>query len=338
MANKKITDFAILSSANDEDVLLVSSDNETYCITVGTLKNNIKAYANTILSSISNGLTYKGFVNYFSNLPTSGNTLGDVYTVRYQGNAESGKPVVDGTEYVWSATDNAKAEWIALGPNAAQKMDKLESGTVGNVMSVGSDGNAQDSGTALSMLLTRGMLDVPGGIPSLDRSGKISISQLPAAGLLPQVIVSSNIGAAITCTCGSKSISVQNPTGTISVNLPDYGDWVVVGTSAGKQTTPVTVSVDTVKQYRVQLSYFAAILTVVGVTQGAKIYVSNADNSYSAVVGESSTSVTLTVSAAGTYNIWETVGNKSRVLGSISITADGQKYTFQASASTGDKE
>lgn len=329
MADKRIIDFAVLDDAKDDDVLLVSSDSQTYCITVGALKSTLKSYADDIMLAVSNSLTYKGFVDYRKDLPSTGNMLGDTYTVRYQAESEESKVLIDGTNYVWSAKGNT-ASWLSLSPSINQKMDKLSNSTYGNIAVVGDGGNVTDSGTALSKMLSANEVGVANGIASLDAKGKIPRTQLPMLGLQPQVIVTADIGCFVTCTCGAIELSAQSQNGKVTFSLPDYGTWTVGGSQLDKQAAPVTLTVDTVKQYRAKISFFAAYLTVTGASPGAQLFVGNNTISYSAQVsGESPTIVRITIAAPGTYSIWETTEDRSRLLGTVDIENDGQNYEFE---------
>lgn len=328
MPNRRIIDFAVLGDAGDSDLLLVSSNDTTYCITVGTFKDTLRMYADEALSAVSNGLTYKGYVNYYKDLPSSNNKLGDVYTVRYQG--ASGTET-DGTGYVWS-TGGSKASWISLGPSITQKMNKILNGTYRNIAVVGRDGDVIDGGIAINSIATSNMIGASGGIASLDTKGKVPSTQLPALGLLPQIIVTADIGCAVTCTSGNVELSAQSQNGQVTFSIPNYGNWTLSGALLNNQATPIVIAVDTVKQYKVKLSFFAAILTVTGATAGAKLFVGNEENVFSAVVDNgSTTSAVITLTAPGTYNIWETVNNMSRMLGTIDIENDGQRYAFSVS-------
>ena len=56
MANKKINDFAVLASASDDDLILISSESETYSIKVSSLKaflqkSNVSVAAVTLYKS-----------------------------------------------------------------------------------------------------------------------------------------------------------------------------------------------------------------------------------------------------------------------------------------------
>lgn len=329
MADKRIIDFAILNEASDDDLLLISSSRETYCITVGTLKESLRAYADELLHAVSSGLTYKGHVNVYTDLPTTGNTLGDVYTVCYQTPSESGKTEIDGTAYVWSKKDGNAPTWIALGPSVTQKMDKLTTGQQGNLLALGSTGNASDSGIAPSSLLTQNMLGVVNGVASLSNKGKVPLSQLPDLGLLPQIIVTTDIGCAVTCTNGSLELHAQSQNGKVTFSVPSYGSWTLSGTLLDREVTPIVIAVDTVKQYRAKLSFFEAILTVTGATAGATVFAGNEENMFSATVSSGlPTSATLVLAAPGTYNLWETTDFVGRLLGTITIENDGQRYSF----------
>lgn len=58
-------------------------------------------------SVITDGIHYKGAVNYYANLPTDAEE-GDAYTVKYAGSTGT---VPDGTEYVWGKL-NGTLTWI----------------------------------------------------------------------------------------------------------------------------------------------------------------------------------------------------------------------------------
>lgn len=68
-----------------------------------------KAYTDSKTSGLGGGVTYKGSVDYYSNLPASPES-GDAYTVMYAGSSGT---VADGTEYVWGLnTNTGNMEWI----------------------------------------------------------------------------------------------------------------------------------------------------------------------------------------------------------------------------------
>jgi lysophospholipase L1-like esterase len=76
--------------------------------------NNAIAQA---IEALPNGLVYRGAVNYYNDLPTANNKLGDTYSVKYQG--ETGT-TADGNEYAWGEYDGT-LQWIKLGVNAYTK-------------------------------------------------------------------------------------------------------------------------------------------------------------------------------------------------------------------------
>ena len=90
---------------------------------VTTLENNVSSLTGRVttaegdidtiesqLELISSGMSYKGAVDYVSSLPSSGNTAGDVYTVKYAGS--SGTTAL-GELYVWG-DDGGTDSWILL--------------------------------------------------------------------------------------------------------------------------------------------------------------------------------------------------------------------------------
>jgi hypothetical protein len=84
---------------------------ETYSVEQA---NNAIAQA---IEALPNGLVYRGAVNYYKDLPTANNELGDTYSVKYQG--ETGT-AADGNEYAWGEYDGT-LQWIKLGVNAYTK-------------------------------------------------------------------------------------------------------------------------------------------------------------------------------------------------------------------------
>ncbi len=84
---------------------------ETYSVEQA---NNAIAQA---IEALPNGLVYRGAVNYYKDLPTANNELGDTYSVKYQG--ETGT-TADGNEYAWGEYDGT-LQWIKLGVNAYNK-------------------------------------------------------------------------------------------------------------------------------------------------------------------------------------------------------------------------
>lgn len=95
-----------------------------------------KAYTDAKFSAVKSGLTYKGTVDYVGQLPGD-HAEGDCYTVLYRGSSGTDE---DGTEYVWTSSG-----WVAMGPSIAGKVDKV-SGTNGNIVVFGTNGQIADSG------------------------------------------------------------------------------------------------------------------------------------------------------------------------------------------------
>ena len=63
------------------------------------------------IAALAGGVHLKGAVNYYTDLPATGQSEGDAYTVLYSGTSGA-DPL--GVEYVW-ATYNNTAQWIPLG-------------------------------------------------------------------------------------------------------------------------------------------------------------------------------------------------------------------------------
>lgn len=66
MADKRIQDFATLAEAADDDLILVSSNGETYNIKVSTLKAAVSAALKSTLDSLSTDKADKTTVNILS--------------------------------------------------------------------------------------------------------------------------------------------------------------------------------------------------------------------------------------------------------------------------------
>ena len=72
----------------------------------------------TQIDSAAAGLTYKGAVNYYSNLPNNAEE-GDAYTVLYAGSSGT---VADGTEYVWGKVGGT-LQWIDFSKDSYTKAE-----------------------------------------------------------------------------------------------------------------------------------------------------------------------------------------------------------------------
>lgn len=77
---------------------------------------NRKTYSiDKILQILSSSMRYKGQVNYYDLLPTTGNVAGDTWNVKYSGTSSQGGTDLDGDNYCWSGTswDNLSGEYRA---------------------------------------------------------------------------------------------------------------------------------------------------------------------------------------------------------------------------------
>lgn len=71
-----------------------------------------KAYTDAVIASFPKGITLKGEVDYYSDLP-SNPSEGDAYTVKYEGTSGT-EP--SGAEYAWGVNQATQtAQWIKLG-------------------------------------------------------------------------------------------------------------------------------------------------------------------------------------------------------------------------------
>lgn len=71
-----------------------------------------KKYTNNIIDGFGRGISYKGAVNYYTDLPNNA-SLGDCYSVLYEGTSGD---TPSGAEYVWGKINNQNsATWIQLG-------------------------------------------------------------------------------------------------------------------------------------------------------------------------------------------------------------------------------
>lgn len=73
----------------------------------------------TIIDTAKLGIHYKGEVNYYSNLPTTGVSIGDAYTVKYAGSSGT---TPDGTEYVWGTVSGTN-QWIDFSKDSYTKAE-----------------------------------------------------------------------------------------------------------------------------------------------------------------------------------------------------------------------
>ena len=76
-----------------------------------------------------------------------------------------------------------------------------------------------------------------------------------AGGLYPQIIVTVEAGAIVTCSNGSESYEKISEDAAVVFDVPDYGIWNVWANVNGKDTSIAAISVDTCKQYTINLEY-----------------------------------------------------------------------------------
>ena len=96
------------------DPILIGQLNDNADIIDATLKSLSDA-----LDVAKLGIKYKGEVNYYSNLPSSGNQIGDAYTVKYAGSSGT---TPDGTEYVWGTVSGTN-QWINFSKDSYTKAE-----------------------------------------------------------------------------------------------------------------------------------------------------------------------------------------------------------------------
>ena len=81
--------------------------------------------ANDRLDQLSSGITYRGAVDYYSDLTQITAEEGDAYTVKYKGTSGT---TPSGIEYIWGSYDGTM-QWIEFGPDMSQYQEILVSGT-----------------------------------------------------------------------------------------------------------------------------------------------------------------------------------------------------------------
>lgn len=164
----------------------------------------------------------------------------------------------------------------------------------------------------------------PNGVATLDASGQVPLTQLPALGLLPQIIVSVTAGSAVLCTNGETTFQATS-TGTVTFQLPDYGSWTVTATLDSQSASDV-ITVDAVKQYPVTLQYFSATLQVTSQV-GAQIDVSG-PQTLTGVIPDGGM-LSLTVTMPGTYVIAASLNGETTDPVSVQIDMSGQTYSVE---------
>ena len=107
------TNYGLIKPGTDDPIL------------VGQLNDNADTIDAT-MKSISDaldvaklGIKYKGEVYYYSDLPSTGNQIGDAYTVKYSGTSGT---TPDGTEYVWGTVSGTN-QWINFSKDSYTKAE-----------------------------------------------------------------------------------------------------------------------------------------------------------------------------------------------------------------------
>ena len=81
-------------------------------VTLALAKKSAKQYTDDVIDGIGRGISYRGAVNYYNDLPNNA-SLGDCYSVLYKGTSGS---VTSGLEYIWGKVNGqSSASWIQLG-------------------------------------------------------------------------------------------------------------------------------------------------------------------------------------------------------------------------------
>lgn len=96
------------------DPILIGQLNDNADIIDATMKSISDA-----LDVAKLGIKYKGEVYYYSDLPSTGNQIGDAYTVKYSGTSGT---TPDGTEYVWGTVSGTN-QWIDFSKDSYTKAE-----------------------------------------------------------------------------------------------------------------------------------------------------------------------------------------------------------------------
>lgn len=107
------TNYGLIKPGTD-DPILIEQLNDNADVIDATLKSLSDA-----IDTAKLGIKYKGEVNYYSNLPASGNEIGDAYTVKYAGSSGT---TPDGTEYVWGTVSGTN-QWINFSKDSYTKAE-----------------------------------------------------------------------------------------------------------------------------------------------------------------------------------------------------------------------
>lgn len=148
--------------------------------------------------------------------------------------------------------------------------------------------------------------------------------QTGATPVYPEIVATVTSGAAVTCTDGTTTLTATS-NGSVKFEIPNYGSWTLQATYSGQTSGAEVITVDSVKQYAVTLSFFAATLTVTAEAD-AVVTATDGTHNYSGTCGSGGTCA-LTVRYAGTYTITATKNSATSSTASKSVTTSGSSYT-----------
>ena len=133
-----------------------------------------------------------------------------------------------------------------------------------------------------------------------------------------ELLVTAPAGSTVTATNGEITLkSVLATNGLCSFIIPQYGEWTVSAT-LGDQNTSDSVTVDTVKQYELTLSYTSATIAVT-TEDGASVTCVKGDDTQTQIATGGTT--VFVVTSTGEYTITATSGSKQRS-GTVTISSN----------------
>ena len=133
-----------------------------------------------------------------------------------------------------------------------------------------------------------------------------------------ELLVTAPAGSTVTATNGEITLkSVLATNGLCSFIIPQYGEWTVSAT-LGDQNTSDSVTVDTVKQYELTLSYTSATIAVT-TEDGASVTCVKGDYTQTQIATGGTT--VFVVTSTGEYTITATSGSKQRS-GTVTISSN----------------
>ena len=128
---------------NDEaDIAVINENMDTIDAELSNRYTKTQTYSNretdeaiaNAINALPRGLIYRGAVDYYNNLPSENNELGDTYSIKYQGTSGT-EP--DGNEYAWGKYDGT-LQWIPLGVDSYTKkeIDEQRSSIESDILSL----------------------------------------------------------------------------------------------------------------------------------------------------------------------------------------------------------